>query len=71
MGSSPLHVVDSISYLGAVLGNKCSHEHVNYKISACRKAFYALRGVGLCNTGLNIDTALYVWSLTCKSTKVF
>ena len=67
MGSSPLHVVDSISYLDAVLDNKCSHEHVNNRISACRKAFYALQGVGLCNTDLNIDTALYVWSPTCKS----
>ena len=44
MGSSPLHVVDSISYLGPVLGNKGSHEHVNNRISACRKAFYALQG---------------------------
>ena len=71
MGFSHLHVVVNISYLGAVLGNKCSHEHVNNRISACRKAFYALQGVGLCNTDLNIDTALYVWSSTCKSILTF
>ena len=67
MGSSFLQVIDSFSYLGAVLGNKCSHEHANNRISACRKAFHALQAVGLCNTGLNIHTALYVWSSTYKS----
>ena len=34
---------------------------------ACSRAFYSLQGAGLCNNGLNIQTAVHVWNTTCKS----
>ena len=40
---------------------------MNSRIRACRTAFHALQGAGLCNRGLNIETSMYVWSVACKS----
>ena len=37
--SSPLHVVDSISYLSTVLDNKCRHELVNNKLVPVERFF--------------------------------
>ena len=58
---------DNTDYLGATIGNNCSSVHVNNRISSCRKAFFALQGAGLCREGLNTDTAIHVWSTTCKN----
>ena len=41
--------------------------HIHKRISSCRNSFYSLQGAGLCNTGLNIDTAVYVFKSTCHS----
>jgi hypothetical protein len=57
---------DNIEYLGAALGNNCNNVHITSRMSACRRAFHALQSVGLCNKGLNVKTAMHVWSATCK-----
>ena len=58
---------NNITYLGATLGNKCNDEHINRRVSACRKAFYSLQAAGSCSKGLDIQTSIYVWNATCKS----
>ena len=58
---------NNITCLSATLGNKCNDEHINRRVSACRKAFYSLQGAGLCSKGLDIQTLIYVWNATCKS----
>ena len=35
------------------------------------KCFMTLQGVGLCNAGLNVDTATYIWSNTCKNALLY
>ena len=62
-----LCIKENIDYLGATLGNKCNKVHVNSRVRACRTAFHALQGAGLCNRGLTIETSMYVWSVACKS----
>jgi exonuclease III len=62
-----LQLVENIEYLGTYLGNGCGNEHVNHRTSSCRKSFFSLQGAGLCNYGLNVDTALYVFKATCRS----
>ena len=62
-----LSITENIEYLGTFVGNRCSKLHVAKRVSGCRKAFYALQGAGLCQQGLETDTAMHVWSATCKT----
>ena len=59
-----LSITENIEYLGTFVGNRCSKLHVAKRVSGCRKAFYALQGAGLCQQGLETDTAMHVWSAT-------
>ena len=54
-----LQNVDSVSYLGVMLSNSPS-VHVNSRITACRRAFYALQGSGMCKKS-HPDTTKYLW----------
>ena len=51
---------DSIKYLGVTLANKPS-VHVNDRIAACRKAYYAMQGAGFCNVTTNANMLAYLW----------
>ena len=65
--NSPLEICDNISYLGAVIGNGGNNEHINSRLSSCRRAFHSLQGAGLCKQGLNVETAVHVFKATCNS----
>ena len=54
-----LKIDHNVNYLGAVLDSVKGKSHASNRIGSCRKLFYALQGAGLCNTGLNVDTATY------------
>ena len=41
------------------------------RISSCRQAFYTLQGAGLCKDGLSTESAMHVWSATCKSSLLY
>ena len=62
INESELEVVEHTNFLGCVLGNNCSKYHSASRISSCRKSFYALQSVGLCEKGLSIDAAMYIWT---------
>ena len=49
-----------ITYLGAFL-SKNTRDHVDTRIKACRRAFYALQGAGLHSGGLTPNTMAHVW----------
>ena len=66
-----LKINHNVNYLGAVLDNVKGKSHASNRIGSCRKLFYALQGAGLCNTGLNVDTATYIWSNTCKNALLY
>ena len=67
INGNELAVVEQLDYLGAALGNKGANTHIDNRIRSCRKAFCLLQNVGLCNNGLNVDTATYVFKATCLS----
>ena len=51
---------NQITHLGVVLTNdSCSH--TNSRISAMRKAFYALQGSGLCSNGTHPSTVAHIF----------
>ncbi len=50
----------SIKYLGAILSSK-SHDHVEMRVKACIRAFYAIQGVGLYNSGLSPGIVSHIW----------
>ena len=52
--------VDQLDYLGAILGNN-TDDHVNSRISKCRRAFYSLQGAGMCNNGAIPDVISHLW----------
>ena len=56
-------IVNDINYLGATLCNKpdMSAVHVKTRISKCRKAFYSLQSVGMCNNGVEPKVISYLW----------
>ena len=60
LGGDRLLQEDRIQYLGAVL-SESPHHHVDSRIAACRCAFYAMQGAGLCKQGLNPDGVRYLW----------
>jgi hypothetical protein len=62
-----LQIQDNLTYLGAILGNQSGSLHINNRISACRKSYFALQRAGLCKEGLDIQTAMFVFSVTCMS----
>ena len=66
-----LKINHNVNYLGAVLDNVKGKSHVSNRIGSCHKLFYALQGAVLCNTGLNVDTATYIWSNTCKNVLLY
>ena len=61
----------NLNYLGSIVGNNCGADHILSRLSACRKSFYALQGAGLCQEGLNIKTAMYVWSVTSMKSLLY
>jgi exonuclease III len=67
IGENVLETCNNIQYLGAYVGNKCNDTHVECRISACRKSFYALQGAGLCKQGLDVKTAVHVFKSVCRS----
>ncbi len=42
-------------YLVAILSSKI-HDHVEMRVKACKRAFYAIQGVGLYNSGVAATT---------------
>ena len=62
---------DAITYLGVVLSNESSKNHVYSRISSCRKAFYSLQNTGLCKDGLNIKTSVFLWNIICQSSLTY
>ena len=66
-----LELVEHINFLGCILGNNCSKYHSASRISSCRKSFYALQSVGLCEKGLSIDAAVYIWTSICKTSLLY
>ena len=63
MKGSQLKVTDTFSYLGAVLGNGGSAEHVNQRIRAAKNAHRSLQAAGLHANGLDPLAAIHVYSL--------
>ena len=61
----------NLNYLGSIVGNNCGADHILSRLSACRKSFYALQGAGLCQEGLNIKTAMYVWTVTSMKSLLY
>ena len=55
LGGCKLAETDRIQYIGAVISDNPFH-HVESRISACRRAFYALQCVGLRKRGTNPET---------------
>ena len=55
-----LVISDSIKYLGVTLANKPS-VHVNDRIAACGRAYYAMQGAGFCNVTTNANMLTYLW----------
>ena len=47
---------DKVTYLGVTLSNNKRNEHIDSRINACRRAYYAMQGAGFCNGITDIDT---------------
>ncbi|KAK2151278.1 hypothetical protein LSH36_368g01034, partial [Paralvinella palmiformis] len=64
LGGCKLAETDIIQYLGAVISDNPFH-HIESR--ACRRAFYALQGVGLCKRGTDPDTIRYLWMTALRA----
>jgi exonuclease III len=51
---------DEIDYLGAILSNS-NNCHLYKRTQSCRRSFYNLQSVGLCNNGVKPHVISYVW----------
>ena len=70
LGGCKLAETDIIQYLGAVISDNPFH-HAESRISACRRAFYALQGVSLCKRGTNPDTIRYLWMTALRPVLIY
>ena len=50
-----------------MIGNGGNNEHINSRLSSCRRAFHSLQRARLCKQGLNVETAVHVFKATCNS----
>ena len=58
--------VDSVEILGVHFDSKMRQEsHVSSRIQKCRRAFYALKDVGLGYPGCNAKVKAYLWNTSC------
>ena len=66
--NSKISVKSNVNYLGVSLSecNNNNNDHVQARISACRKAFYSLQSSGMCSD-LSIDTSIHIWVTVCQS----
>ena len=69
-----LSIKQSIVYLETVLdgsGNQKGFTHVESRINASRKAYYALQGSGLHKSGVSARTAIIIYKTAIQSTLIF
>ena len=63
ISGTPLAQENSITYLGASLGNDNGKGHVNKRMQAAQKAFYSLQGAGLSFKGLDPRASAHLYSV--------
>ena len=56
----------SVNYLGVTLSHCKPHEHVDKRIIACRRAYFALQGAGFNNTVTDVDALRYIWKAAIR-----
>ena len=49
------------NYFGVTLLHCKPREHVDKRIIACRRAYFALQGAGFTNTVTDVDAISYIW----------
>ena len=66
--NNKISIKSNVNYLGVSLSecNNNNNDHVQARISACRKAFYSLQSSGMCYD-LSIDTSIHIWLTVCQS----
>ena len=57
---------DKVNYLGVTLANK-PNVHIHERISACRRAYYAMQGAGFSNVTANVNMLSYIWEAAIRS----
>ena len=67
MDNIRLKEVPFVKYLGVHLSSQIPGIHVEKRIKACRNAFFALKGTGLCDKSSTPDTTAYVWNTAVRS----
>ena len=70
LGGCKLAETDRIGYPGAVISDNPFH-HAESRISARRRAFYALQRVALCKRGTNPDTIRYLWMTVLRPVLIY
>ena len=71
INNEQLLFTENLSYLGSYLGNNNGKYHISDRISSCRKSYYSLQGAGLCDKGLSVEAATYVWLSTCNNVLLY
>ena len=66
LGGTHLVQTDSVNYLGVTLSHCKPHEHVDKRIIACRRAYFALQGAGFNNTVTDVDALSYIWEAAIR-----
>ena len=66
-----LSIQNTVNYLGVTMGSNNVNDHINARISSCRKSFYSMQNAGLCDKGLRIGTALNIFNSTCRNALIY
>ena len=66
LGGTHLLQTNSVNYLGVTLSHWKPHEHVDKRIIACRRAYFALQGAGVNNAVADVDALSYIWNAAIR-----
>ena len=66
LGRTHLVQTSSVNYLGVTLSHCKPHEHVDKRIIACRRAYFAMQGAGFNNTVTDVDALSYIWKAAIR-----
>ena len=66
LNGTKLTETDSVTYLDVTLSYVKPNMHVDNRISACRRAYYAMQGAGLWNNITDADAIAYLWNAAIR-----
>jgi len=66
LDNTPMQTVNNLDVLGVTFSNNNKyHDHVQNRISKCKRSMYSLNSIGMCYPGLNTSSKTHLYKTIC------